>query len=608
MKRKQISPLYSFIANRKLWNALIHILLFSSVSFGEVEKNLPNIIIIITDDQGYGDYSAHGNPVLKTPAMDALYNESVRLTDFHVAPMCTPTRGQLLTGLDAMRNGAVAVCQGRSMMRNGIPTIANYFSQSGYSTGHFGKWHLGDSYPHRPQDRGFDETLNHPAWGITSLADHFGNSYFNPYLNRNGKKEKYTGYCTDIFFAEAMKWMKNQHDQNNPFFLYLATNTPHVPNWVDEQYSAPYKKIGSYNGVEIPANFYGMIANIDENLVGLDRFLNAEGLKENTIFIYMNDNGTQSRIAEKIFNAGMRGRKTEMYEGGHRVACFIRWPGGRLRHGEDIDALTQVQDIFPTLVELAGVPTKKIKLDGISLAGLIGLEAQPSIADRKLVIQYSFGETSGTPWNRAIVLWDKWRLVGPHQLFDLRKDPHQNRNIIHEYPDIATSMRNHYVRWYDNVRTDFEKERYIHIGNANNNSVTLFASDWVGGYCDNTSGLINADASGYWNVIVEQDGKYEIELRRWPKETVLALIAGTKREGNRQLEERFTVDNLGARPIHSATLKIGNVDETVVINPNQKSVSFTVDLTVGKERLETIFSDRSGIPLCSAMYVNVRSL
>ena len=166
MKRKQISPLYSFIANRKLWNALIHILLFSSVSFGEVEKNLPNIIIIITDDQGYGDYSAHGNPVLKTPAMDALYNESVRLTDFHVAPMCTPTRGQLLTGLDAMRNGAVAVCQGRSMMRNGIPTIANYFSQSGYSTGHFGKWHLGDSYPHRPQDRGFDETLNHPAWGI----------------------------------------------------------------------------------------------------------------------------------------------------------------------------------------------------------------------------------------------------------------------------------------------------------------------------------------------------------------------------------------------------------------------------------------------------------
>ena len=169
-------------------------------------------------------------------------------------------------------------------------------------------------------------------------------------------------------------------------------------------------------------------------------------------------------------------------------------------------------------------------------------------------------------------------------------------------------MRNHYVRWYDNVRTDFEKERYIHIGNANNNSVTLFASDWVGGYCDNTSGLINADASGYWNVIVEQDGKYEIELRRWPKETGLALIAGTKREGNRQLEERFTVDNLGARPIHSATLKIGNVDETVVINPNQKSVSFTVDLTVGKERLETIFSDRSGIPLCSAMYVNVRSL
>ena len=568
----------------------------------------PNVIIILTDDQGYGDYSCHGNPVLNTPAMDALYDESVRLTDFHVAPMCTPTRGQLLTGLDAMRNGAVAVCQGRSMIRNGVPTIADFFSKSGYSTGHFGKWHLGDSYPHRPQDRGFDETLNHPAWGITSLADHFGNSYFDPYLSRNGKKEQYEGYCTDIFFREAMKWMKKESDQKKPFFLYLATNTPHVPNWVDAKYAEPYKKIGSYNDIEIPANFYGMIANIDENLAGLETFLRTEGLKENTILIYMNDNGTQSRTASKIFNAGMRGFKTQMYEGGHRVACFIRWPNGKLKHGQDIDVLTQVQDIFPTLVELSGLPKTKVKVDGKSLASILASGAGSTIDDRKLVIQYSFQETSGTPWNRAIVLWDKWRLVGPHQLFDLRNDPHQNRNIIHEFPDIAQSMINHYTRWYKQVKTQFEKERYIHVGNYNNNPVTLYASDWVGGYCDNTEGLINADASGYWDILVEEDGKYEIELRRWPQETGLALTEGTKREGNRQLEERYIGDNIGARPIYSATLKIAYFNETIIINSGQKSVRFTVSLKAGKEKLETIFSNRSGMPLGSAMYVKVRSL
>ena len=162
----------------------------------------PNVIIILTDDQGYGDYSCHGNPILKTPNLDRLHAESVRLTDFHVAPMCTPTRGQLLTGMDAMRNGATGVCQGRSMVQSDIPTMANFFAKSGYATGHFGKWHLGDSYPFRPQDRGFQETLHHPAWGITSLADHFGNSYWDPYLryvaeeakSRNHVEKQFKGY------------------------------------------------------------------------------------------------------------------------------------------------------------------------------------------------------------------------------------------------------------------------------------------------------------------------------------------------------------------------------------------------------------------------------
>ncbi len=565
----------------------------------------PNVIIILTDDQGYGDYSVHGNPVLKTPNMDKLHSESVRLTDFHVAPMCTPTRGQLLTGMDAMRNGAVAVCQGRSMIRNGVPTMADYFAESGYVTGHFGKWHLGDSYPHRPQDRGFQETIHHPAWGITSLADHFGNTYWDPYLRHNGVEKKYEGYSTDIFFGEAMAWMKKKSAENKPFFLYLPTNTPHVPNWVDKEYSEPYRKIGSFNDVKIPADFYGMIANIDENLAKLEAFLNEEGLRDNTILIYLNDNGTQSRSASQIFNAGMRGYKTQMYEGGHRVGCFIRWPDGKLKHGTDVNDLTTVQDIFPTLIEFCKID-KKLDGDGVSLADVL-TGSQTKLEDRKLIIQYSFQETSGTPWNRAIVLWNKWRLVGPHQLYDLNTDPHQNRSVIHEFPEVAQQMRDHYNNWYREVRPVYEQPRYIHIGNSNNNPVIMYGNDWQGGYCDNPGNLIAANTSGYWDVVIEDAGSYEIELRRWPQETGLALTASVEKAGAKALEN-FSGEKFGGRPIHSAMLKIADFEQSVTISADQQSVKFKTELSPGRTKLETLFADKPGMPLCSAIYVKVTKL
>jgi arylsulfatase A-like enzyme len=199
-------------------------------------KNKPNVLIVLTDDQGYGDLSCHGNPILKTPNLDALHQQSIHFTDFHVAPMCTPTRGQLLTGRDAMANGATFVCMGRSMMRNDLPTMADVFAANGYHTGHFGKWHLGDSYPHRPQDRGFQETINHGAWGITSIADYYGNDYWDDTYRHNYQLEEYKGYCTDVWFDEAMDYMKVRHANNEPFFVYLPTNCPHSPHWVIDKH------------------------------------------------------------------------------------------------------------------------------------------------------------------------------------------------------------------------------------------------------------------------------------------------------------------------------------------------------------------------------------
>ena len=384
----------------------------------------PNVIFVLTDDQGYGDLSCHGNPVIKTPYLDVLREESVRFTDFHVSPMCTPTRGELMTGQDALRNGATFVCMGRSLINPELPTIADIFGNNGYRTGHFGKWHLGDNYPYRPQDRGFQETIHHPAWGITSAADYFGNDYFDDTYRHNGEYEAFEGYCTDVWFDEAMKWIERSDD--GPFFAYIATNAPHTPLWVPDKYRQPYLE-----QVDYPvASFFGMIVNIDENMARLDTFLKEKGLYDNTILIYMTDNGTAN--GEPVYNAGMRGKKTMLYEGGHRVPFFIRWPEGGLGVPRDISDMTHGTDCAPTLVSLCGLEIPEgIAFDGVSLADLLRGECE-HLEDRMKVVQYGQTENKErrfTGKGNAAVLWDRWRLVDYEELYNLDDDPGQENNI-----------------------------------------------------------------------------------------------------------------------------------------------------------------------------------
>jgi arylsulfatase A-like enzyme len=381
--------------------------------------NRPNVIIILSDDQGYGDLSAHGNPVLKTPNLDRLHSQSVRLTDFHVAPMCTPTRGQLLTGVDALRNGATSVTAGRSFLRPGFPTMAEVFKASGYRTAIFGKWHLGDSWPNLPHHRGFEEAVYHLGWGVNSLAATWENDNFDDRFFHNGVLKEYQGYCTDVWFDLAMNWMKDRKQRNEPFFLYLPTNAPHGPLWVAGKYKQPYEGKG-------PAAFFGMIANLDENVGRLDAFLGEQGLAEDTIVIFMNDNGGTAGV--RTYNAGMRAQKTQVYDGGHRAACFIRWPNGKLRKPGDLDALAQVQDLLPTLIELCELKKPKTaKFDGASLAAWLRGKAD-RLPDRMLVVQY--GQTPAK--YDAAVMWNKWRLVKGKELYDLARDPGQQTDIAAE--------------------------------------------------------------------------------------------------------------------------------------------------------------------------------
>ena len=553
----------------------------------------PNVILIMTDDQGYGDLRSHGSPVIKTPAMDALRSEAVRFTDFHVAPKCTPTRGQLLTGVDAMRNGATRVCQGRSMVRAEFKMMPEYFADAGYSTGMFGKWHLGDSYPHRPRFRGFQEVVSFRAWGITSLADYWGNSYYDPVLMHNGIDKKYDGYCTDIFFREAMAWIKKCKDRKKPFFAYIPTNTPHVPNVVPEKYSKPYT--GTYKGKKIPDTFYGMIANIDENLGKLEAFLKAQGLRDNTILIFMSDNGTQSGQAQQIFNAGMRDRKGSVIDGGHRVPLFVRWLDGRLRHGTDIAELATVQDLLPTLMDLCGLKGDDSALDGTSLAGLLK-GTQAKMQERLVVSQIGF---SCDPWNQAVVMNGKWRLIGGDKLYDIARDPHQDNNVIQAFPEVAKAMKSHYDKWYERARQSFEKQRYITIGSPQANPLILYASDWQGDYCDNRSGLTQGKGVGYWDLIVDRAGIYKLELRRWPKESGKSMTEGYRGPGDK---------GASARAIAAANVQIAGRNYTLDSDKEATHATFNVRLSAGKAKLATALMDADDLTLCSAMYVYVTRL
>lgn len=538
----------------------------------------PNVVLILTDDQGYGDLGCHGNPVIRTPHLDRLHRDSVRLTNFHVDPTCSPTRAALLTGRYSSRGGVWHTIQGRSILRRDETTLADLLGRAGYRTGLFGKWHLGDNYPCRAQDRGWQESLALGGGGVGQTPDFWGNRYFDDTYWRNGKPEPQKGYCTDVFFAAARRFIEaNRH---RPFLCYLATNAPHAPYHVPPHYARPYLDRGV---PEQRARFYGMIENIDDNVGRLLGKLREWKLDETTIVVFMTDNGTAAgwnEVRRDGFNAGMRGIKGAVYEGGHRVPCFWRWPG-RLAAGRDVAGLTAHLDVLPTLLDLCGVEAKhRLPLDGISLRR--PLEGKGPLPERTLFVhsQRIDHPEKGRSW---AALTPRWRLVHGSELYDLPADPGQRRNVAAEHPAVVRSLRAGYDRWYADVSRRFDEYCPIVLGEDAENPARLTAHDWHGEVVpwDQTAVRRLPLANGFWAVEVARPGRYRLTLRHQPAEEPRPLQATRAR------------------------LRVGEVRAEAAVPPGASAVSLEVQLSAGPARLQTWLDTADGRSR-GAFFVEVR--
>jgi arylsulfatase len=429
----------------------------------------PNSILVMTDDQGHGPVGRHGHPWIQTPNLDKLHDTSTRFDRFLVSPTCSPTRSAIMTGRHPLKNGITHTILERERMALKATILPQVLGTAGYTSGIFGKWHLGDEEPYQPHKRGFDEVFIHGAGGIgqaykCSCADAPGNKYFDPVIRHNGSFVKTKGYCTDLFFTSALGWIKKVKDGKKPFFAYITTNAPHGP------FIAPpsnTKRLTSLGLSAKTAGFYGMIENIDENMGRLMTKLDEWGLYKDTLLIFMSDNGMTGGGSGRgkvgtgkdgkpmmAYNSGMKGQKGSADEGGVRVPFFVRWDGV-LKPDRDIDRIAAHIDILPTLADLAGV--EKLPEGQVEGRSLLPLLKNPKAQwkDRHFFTQKARWKTGSEPnnhqWKGFAVRNQRYRLVDK-ALYDMAKDPNQTTDVADKHPEVIKTMRGAYDKFWKEAR------------------------------------------------------------------------------------------------------------------------------------------------------------
>ncbi len=559
----------------------------------------PNIIWVLTDDQGLGDLGCTGNDMVKTPNIDKFFNKCIRMSNYHVGPTCAPTRSTLMTGHFANSTGVWHTIGGRSLLRKDEWTIATAFTEGGYETGIFGKWHLGDNYPYRACDRGFKKSITHGGGGISQIPDFWGNDYFSDTYWVNGEPKKFNGYCTDVFFEEALKFIDENKEQ--PFFCMITTNAPHGPLNVPKKYYDLYK-----DDSRVPDHrkrFYGMITNIDENFGKMINYLEDENLLENTIVIFMTDNGTaggfnmdrQGNVTSG-YNAGLRGSKGSEYDGGHRVPFFFRYDKAGLNTGRDENNLTASVDLMPTLLDFCNVPVGDHTFHGISLKSLL---CNGEVTERAIVTD-SQRVPHPIKWRKSSVMRDKWRLINGEELYDIDADRSQRNNIASEHPELVEKLREDYDKWWNLVSVKFDEEIPISIG-SHENYLTIHdvRNEEDKGVYQQGQVREGAIAEGYFEIQVEEDGQYEFKLRRWSKEVPHKIREGIDPNNN---DIEFEKDGIADRDFYQyqggvaldlthAHISIQDQTDMKEIGPDDEFIRFVLDLKQGPTHLETWFSN-----------------
>jgi arylsulfatase A-like enzyme len=484
----------------------------------------PNVLLLVTDDQGYGDLSLHGNPHLQTPHIDRLGAEGVRFERFYVSSFCAPTRAALLTGRWPLRTGCHGVTHNAEAMKPSEVTMAEALHEGGYRSACIGKWHNGEQYPFTPMGQGFDEAFgfNNGHW----------NHYFDPVLVRGSTPEQTKGYITDVLTDEAMQFITA--NQAKPFFCYLSYNAPHSPYQVPDRYFDKFKAKGLDDTV---AAFYGMCENLDDNVGRLLAHLDSLKLAENTIVLFLTDNGGTAGV--KTYNAGMRGGKASVHEGGSRVPLFMRWPAAHWP-SHVVQPLVSHIDLYPTLLDLCGVKAPKgPKVDGITLRPLLEKSESRTWPERTLFTHNPIDETNKFP---GAVRTQRYRLVReikgaaggssakandasatPWQLYDMENDPGEADNIATKHADIVAQLSAQYDAWFADISSEGLKRFSLPVGHQEHNPVELhapqaiftkpiqfasgpgFANDWLTGWTDSQGKL-------WFDIEVATAGVYDIEL------------------------------------------------------------------------------------------------
>lgn len=539
----------------------------------------PNVIVIMTDDTG-NNIGYQGNPYVTTPHIDSLATEGVSLSNFHQMPMCTASRAGLMSGQYAEHTGAWRTSLGRTMMRGDVYTIAEAFRDNGYATGHYGKWHLGDNWPMAPQDQGFNDVVGLRCGGIGQIADYWGNDYFDDTYYRNGKPEKFEGYCTDVFFNETMRFIREKKDE--PFFIYLAPNITHLPLKVAEKYSKKHVD----NGIdEKLAILYGMIDNLDENMGRLLACLKETGVDEKTIILMTTDDGVQGASISRTpnyWNMGMRGKKGSQEEGGHRVFSYLRWIGGNIgTPGFKNNTLISIQDVYPTMLDLCNLPMpRNVKFSGRSFKPYLTSPLNPEDDDRLIFFYYYNPKKIDQRENQTCVIWKNWRLIANTQLYDISKDKMQENDVAADYPEVVKKLQAEFDAYHASGKPLIQEPVRFIIGDPRALVQELTSQDvyWTqdisGGQAFGQGDCEKLEqAHGPYKVTIARDGKYTFTLSRYPLYTGM-----TFGEGHR---------SVGSFHIEKVCMSIAGQTVEKAVAPEDTHARFTLDLKAGDTDLDT---------------------